>query len=59
MYTAGVILMLTLKAPTNKSEKIRLMKSSAANNFLTLMTNLSREANSVDPDQTAPYIGAV
>ena len=28
--------------------------SSAANNCLTLLTNLSIEANRVDPDQTAP-----
>ena len=38
--------------------KIHLKMSSAENNFLTLLTNLSTEANSVDPDQTAP-IGAV
>ena len=50
---------LTLKAPRkNSSEKLRLLKSSAANNCLTLLTNLSIEANMVDPDQTAP-IGAV
>ena len=35
-----------------------LLKSSAANNCLTLLTNLSIEANRVVPDQTAP-IGAV
>ena len=34
------------------------LKSLAENNYLMLMTNLSIEANSVDPDQTAP-IGAV
>ena len=50
---------LTLKAPSkNASEKLRLPKSFAANNCLTLLTNLSIEANRVDPDQTAP-IGAV
>ena len=50
---------LTLKEPRkNASEKNRLLKSSAANNCLTLLTNISIEANSVDPDQTAP-IGAV
>ena len=38
--------------------KCRLLKSSAANNCQTLMMNLSIEANSVDPEQTAP-IGAV
>ena len=38
--------------------KNRLLKSSAANNCLTLLTNISIEANSLDPDQTAP-IGAV
>ena len=31
---------------------------SAANNCITLLTNLSIEANRVDPDQTAPT-GAV
>ena len=46
---------LTLKGPRkNAFEKLRLLKSSAANNCLTLLTNLSREANRVDPDQTAP-----
>ena len=34
------------------------LKSSAANNSLTLLTNLSTEANRVDPDQSAP-MGAV
>ena len=38
--------------------KIRLLNSSAANNCLTLLTNLSIEANKVGPDQTAPK-GAV
>ena len=38
--------------------KNRLLKSSAANNCLTLLTNISIEANSLDPDQTAA-IGAV
>ena len=41
-----------------KHLECRLLKSSTANNCLTLLTNLSIEANSVDPDQTAP-IGAV
>ena len=51
-------IILTLKAPRkNASEKCRLLKSSAANNYLTLLTNSSKEANKVDPDQTAP-IGA-
>ena len=36
----------------------RLLKSSAANNCLALLTYLSIEANSVDPEQTA-HIGAV
>ena len=46
---------LTLKAPRkNTSEKRRLLKLSAATNCLTLLTNLSIEANRVDPDQTAP-----
>ena len=46
---------VALKAPRkNASEKLRLMKSSAANNCLTLLTNSSVEANRVDPDQTAP-----
>ena len=31
--------------------------SSAANNCLTFPTNLSIEANRVDPDQTAPDLG--
>ena len=35
-----------------------MLKLSAANNCLTLLTNSSIEANRVDPDQTAP-IGAV
>ena len=39
-------------------KNLRLLKSSAANNCLTLLTNSSIEANRVDPDQTAP-IGAV
>ena len=47
---------LTLKAPKNASEKWRLLKSSAANNCLTLLTNLRTEANRVDPDQTAPSL---
>ena len=34
--------------------KSRLLKSSAANNRLTLLTNLSTEVYSVDSDQTAP-----
>ena len=39
--------------------KNRLLKSPAANNnCLTLLTNISIEANCVDPDQIAP-IGAV
>ena len=50
---------LTLLVPRkNTSEKRRLLKSSAANNCLTLLTHLSIVANRVDPDQTAP-IGAV
>ena len=50
---------LTLKVPRKKCiQKCCLLKSSAANNCLTLLTNLSIEANRVDPDQTAP-IGAV
>ena len=50
---------LPLRSPRkNASEKLRLPKSSAANNCLTLLTNLSIEANKVDPDQTAPR-GAV
>ena len=50
---------LTLKLPRkNESEKLSLLKLSAANNCLTLLTNLSIEANRVDPDQTAS-IGAV
>ena len=50
---------LTLKAPIqNASERLCLLKSSAANNCQTLLTNLSIETNRVDPDQTAP-IGAV
>ena len=35
-----------------------LLKSSGAKNCLTLLTNLSIEANRMDQDQTAP-IGAV
>ena len=44
-------IILTLKAPR---KKCRLLKSSAANNCLTLLSNFSIKANSVDPDQTAP-----
>ena len=48
----------TLTAPRKKeSEKLCLLKLSAANHCLTLLTDLSIEANRVDPDQTAP-IGA-
>ena len=48
-------LVLILKAPRkNASENWCLLKSSAANNCLTLLTNLSIEVNSVDPEQTAP-----
>ena len=51
--------LFTLKMPRkNASEKLGLLKSSAANYCLTLLTNLSKEANRVDPDKTAP-IGAV
>ena len=39
-------------------KKFCLLKSSAANDFLALLTNLGVEADSVDPEQTAP-IGAV
>ena len=50
---------LTLKRQEKMHLKIdSLLKSSAANNCLTLLTNIRTEANSVDPDQTAP-IGAV
>ena len=42
---------LTLELPTKNTLKIM---SSAANNCITLLTNLSLEANSVDPDQMAP-----
>ena len=49
----------TLKVPRkNASEKLRLLKSSAANNCLILLTNSGIEENRVDPDQTAP-VGAV
>ena len=34
--------------------KFNLLKSSAATNCITLLTNLSIEANSVGPDQAAP-----
>ena len=51
---------LTLKAQEkNASEKCRLLKSSAANNCLTLLTNLSIEANRVDPDQTLIWVNTV
>ena len=45
---------LNLKEP----KKMHLKMSSAANNKPTLPTNLSMEANNVDPDLTA-LIGAV
>ena len=45
-------------AKKNASEKGRLLKSSAANNCLTLLTNSRIETNRVDQHQTAP-IGAV
>ena len=55
----SIDLVLTLKAQRkNASEKGRQLKSSAANNCLTISTNLSTEANRGDPDQTA-LIGAV
>ena len=38
--------------------KCCLLESSAANIYLTLLTTVSVEGNSVDPDQTAPT-GAV
>ena len=45
---------LTVKAPRkNASEKWYLLKSSAADNYLTLLTNLNIGVNRVDPDQTA------
>ena len=50
---------LTLKAPRKQCIwKCRLLKSSAANNYPYITDELSIEANSVDPEQTAP-IGAV
>ena len=39
-------------------KKCRLLISSAANNYLTLLANLSIQAKSVDPEQTG-HIGAV
>ena len=58
-YILVAFFVKTLKAPRkNAFEKWRRLKSSAANNCLTLSINLCIEANSVDPDQTAP-IGAV
>ena len=46
---------LTLKAPRkNAPEKWCLLMSSAANFSITLLTNLSIEADRVDPHQTAP-----
>ena len=53
--TLCCLIHLTLKAPRkNASEKWCLLKSSAANNCLTLLTKLSIDANRVDTDQTAP-----
>ena len=50
---------LTLKAPRkNASEKFRLLKSSAAKKMPNITDELSIEANSVDPEQTAP-VGTV
>ena len=43
--------LLTLKVPSKKS---CLLKSSAVNNCITVLSNLSIGANSVDTDQTAP-----
>ena len=49
---------LTLKAPRKKYIlKCRLLKSSAAKKLPNITDELSIEANSVDPEQTAP-IGA-
>ena len=50
--------MLTLNAPTKNASKMLSVEGSTENNYLMLMTNLSIEANSVDPYQTAS-IGAV
>ena len=43
----------TVKSQEKMHLKNRLLKSSAANNCLTLQTNISIEANSVDPDQSS------
>ena len=55
------IIILTLRALKSQEKciwKCHLLKLSAANNCLTLLVNLSIQAKSVDPEQTAP-IGAV
>ena len=47
----------TEKGPSNVLEKFwksHLLKLPAATNCITVLTNLSIEANSVDTDQTAP-----
>ena len=51
--------LLSINQPLNLQEKmhlknLRLPKSSAANNCLTLLTNSSIEANREDPGQPAP-----
>ena len=59
MFIVADLVSLILKGPRkNASEKWRLLKSSAANNCITLLTNLSIETNRVDSDHTAPK-GAV
>ena len=49
---------LTLKPPTKCSRRCRLLKSSAAYDFLTLLTFFGAGGNVVDPDWVAPK-GAV
>ena len=50
-----IVCFQNFKAPRkNASEKRSLLKLSAANFCLTLLTNLSIEANRVDPHKTAP-----
>ena len=60
-HKIGHLLMIMIgasKLTHNASTKLHLKMSPAANYCITLLTNLSIEANNVDPDQTAPLSSA-
>ena len=56
--SVSTLFLLTLKVPAKMHLKILSALVVCLIYFLTILTNLSEEANSVDPDQTAP-VGAV